>query len=216
MTTPALTYVVRQRITVPRHVDRFGAWLGGQQIPKLRSDIADLASVRHYKEEKDELVRMTFYDFRDGTAWAPSSRDAMRKIREAWHEFAPDMRDFSAAPYALIWRGGDGPKGQGDHPLIVERFSVVPEKEPEFDQWSERMWSKELSDLEIAAVERYWTLVGDPRFYLQIQVFEDDAAMRRKIKTSEPKSRPEYWNAWASWMPHVENLGRYVFLPVAL
>ena len=210
----ALTYVVRQRVTVSRHIDRFSGWLFGDQIPALQKEIPELARVRHYKEEKDELVRVTFYDFQEGTAWTPAIRAATRSIREAWGAFAPDLRDFSGQPYALIWQRGSGPTGGPDQPLIVERLSIVPEKEDEWNAWSERMWTDELRDLEIAAVQRYWALTGDPRYYIQIQEFKDDPTMRGKIKASEPKTRPGYWEGWAKWMPYVENLGRYVFLPV--
>lgn len=211
---PTLTYVVRQRVTVARHLERYADWLFNQQIPALHDAIPELGGVRHYKEEKDDLIRLTFYDFREGTAWTPATREATKKIREAWHGFAPDMRDFSGQPYALIWDGGPGTKGPSDHPLIVERLTLVPEKEDEWNRWSEQMWADELRDLTIAHVQRYWALTGDPRFYLQIQEFEDDETMRAKIKSSEPKTRPQYWDGWASWMPYVENLGRYVFLPV--
>jgi hypothetical protein len=215
MSKPAsLTYVVRQRVTVPRHLERFSGWLFGDQIPALGKAIPELASVRHYKEEKDELVRLTFYDFKEGTVWTPALHSATRKIREAWFAFGPDMRDFSGSPYSLIWHGGPGPTGGDDQPLIVERLSVLPEKEAEWNTWSEQMWKDEIRDLEYAGVQRYWALEGDPRFYIQIQEFKDDETMRRKIKASEPKTRPQYWEGWAKWMPYVENLSRYVFVPI--
>jgi hypothetical protein len=211
---PSLTYVVRQRITVARHLERYADWMKNEQVPALRRSVPELAGVRHYKEEKDELIRLTFFDLAEGTRWTPATRQAARRIRESWGGFAPDMRDFSGALYSLIWQGGNGTSGAADHPLIVERLTVVPEKEEEWNRWSETMWSDELRDLPIASVTRYWALEGDPRFYLQIQEFEDDETMRRKIKGSEPKTRPQYWDGWAKWMPHIENLGRYVFLPV--
>jgi len=216
MGSPPLTYVVRQRITVARHVERYSDWLAKDHIPALRKAIPELAGVRHYREEKDDLIRLTFYDFNDATRWAPATREATRRIREGWHAFAADMRDLSAQPYALIWSAGKRSSNDGARPLIVERLTLVPEKEDEWNRWSERMWTEELRDVPLAGVERYWALTGDPRFYLQIQVFEDDATMREKIKASEPKTRPQYWDGWASWMPYVENLGRYVFVPVPI
>src|SRR5689334_13524262 len=186
MTPPQLTYVVRQRITVARHVDRYGAWLRDEQIPALRKAIPELAAVRHYKEEKDDLIRLTFYDFAEPARWTPSTREATRRIREAWYAFAPDMRDLSAQPFGLIWSSGKRASNDGARPLIIERLTVLPEKENEWNAWSERMWQEELRDVPLGGVERYWALTGDPRFYLQVQVFEDDAQMREKIKASEP------------------------------
>jgi hypothetical protein len=211
---PSLTYVVRQRVTVARHLDRFADWMKTQQLPALRKDVPELAGVRHYKEEKDELVRLTFFDLAEDTRWTPSTRDVGRRIRDSWSGFAPDMRDFSGQLFSLISTQGPGTKTDADHPLIVERLSVVADKETEWNQWSERMWAEEIRDVPIASVARYWALEGEPRFYLQIQEFEDDPTMRTKIKSSEPNTRPQYWGGWAKFMPYVENLGRYVFLPV--
>ena len=216
MRPPQITYVVRHRITVARHLERYSAWLSGEQIPALRKSLPEIGGVRHYKEEKDELVRLTFYDLAEGCTWTPSTRAVTQRIREAWYAFGPDMRDFSAQPFGLIWSGGSRASSDGPRPLIVERLTVVPEKEDAWNAWSEKLWQDELRDLPLAGVERYWALTGDPRFYLQVQVFEDDQGMRDKIKASEPKTRPQYWEGWASWMPYVGDLGRYVFIPVAV
>ena len=211
---PNLTYVVRQRVTVPRHLERYERWMNEEQIPLLSSRIPELAGVRRYREEKEELVFLTFYDFRPDVSWTPSTRAATRQIREAWYAFAPDMRDFSGRLYSRIWSDGEGPRGAAPHPIIVEYLTLLAHKEDEWNRWSEQLWVRELRDLPIADVQRYWALEGDPRFYLQIQEFEDEPTMRRKIKESEPATRPDYWSGWAEWMPYVENLGRYVFHPI--
>src|SRR6266542_639292 len=208
------TYVVRHQMR-PANDAKYRAWLQGENARSC-SEIPELAGVRQYHWEKSDdlyLYFLLFYDFRDGTRWGPELEKTTRRIRESWRGFV-DIRDFSAMPFEEIWRGGNGTKTAAPHPLIVERLTLEPDKEAAWNRWNdEELWPGELRDLQIAAVRRYRALVGDPRFYITVQVFEDQATMRQKILDSEPGPRPQYWADWKRWMPYCENMTRLVYEP---
>lgn len=200
----------------PFREERYREWLVAQNA-RLRSEIPEVLRVRQYHWQKSDDLYLHFlvlYDFREGTRWESRSEAHARKIRESWHGFAAELRGFTAMPYEEIWRGGAGVRSDAPHPLIVEHLRLVTEHEAAWDRWSQdELWPRELRDMAIAAVYRYRALVGDPRYYVQVQEFEDEATMRRKVHESEPKLRPRYWEEWARWMPYVEDLTRLVYEP---
>lgn len=212
-----VSYVVRHHITHPRHLERYFSWMKDEQEPALRVALPDLAVVRHYRAEKEDKYFVHFYEFREGVAWGPSLERGWAAIRESWYPFSPDLRDFSGIPFAEIWRGGEGLRTSGPHPLTLERLSVVSSKEAAWNAWCEgELWPGYIHDLGVPVVRRRRALTGDPRFYLQGWELEDVEAMRANVERNEPAKRPKFWNGWAAWMPYIENLTRWIFFPVDL
>lgn len=210
-----LVCVVRHHLR-PAREERYRKWLV-EHIEHLSAEMSDLAGVRQFHWEKSDelyLYFLVFYHFRGDTQGGAALIERARRIREAWRPQAASIRGFTALPFVRIWHGGSGTRTEGPHPLIVERLGVVPEQEEAWNRWSEDvLWPGELRDLPIAAVHRYRALVGEPRYYLQIQEFEDSPTMWRKVVDSEPGPRPGYWSSWAEWMPYLEDFERLVYEP---
>jgi hypothetical protein len=220
-----VSYVVRQRVTHPRHKERFDTWFAGKS-KELRAAIPELDGVRRYHFEKDELFFYTFYDFKEDARFDDGLRGSLRTIREAWREFGPDMREFTAVPYEEIWsRTAEGRTSEpATHPLTIERlsFGESAEQERRWNEWNENtMLPDQLGRLPLASITRYRALTGDPRYYLQVQEYLDEASMRDSIAKAEKPgttfgvtSPSKFWAGWAGFMPHVDDLTRWIVLPV--
>jgi hypothetical protein len=218
-----VSVVVRQRVTHPRHRERFEKFMSDQERA-LKSEIAELEAVRRYNFEKEELFFYTFYDFKPAAKWSDELRRRTARIRDAWREFGPDMREFTAVPYEEIWRrAAPGAPADGAlRPITIERLVIAPEKEKEWNDWAEKdMLPDQLSRLPLASITRYRALTGDPRYYIQSHEYLDAQQMKDSIAKAEKPgttygagSSSKFWSGWASFMPYVDDLTRWIINPV--
>jgi hypothetical protein len=219
-----VSFVVRQRVTHPRHRERFEKFMS-DQAAALKVEIKELEAIRRYHFEKEELFFYTFYDFRPEAKWRPELQRRTERIREAWREFGPDMREFTAVPYEEIWRkdvegAGDG---AGRRPITIERLVIAPAQEKAWNEWAENeLLPDQLSRLPLTGVRRYRALTGEPTYYLQTHEYRDAESMHESIAKAEKPgttfgatSPSKFWAGWAKFMPYVDDLTRWIILPVA-
>lgn len=80
MTNAPIIFVVRQRITHPRHLERFNQW-HKDRTATLRAEVPQIAAVRRYHFDKDALFDTCCRASRNGPTLArlrqPSRRIAL-------------------------------------------------------------------------------------------------------------------------------------------
>ncbi len=223
MTMGRVSFVVRQRVTHVRHRERFETFMT-DQARALKAAIPELEGIRRYNFEKEELFFYTFYDFTPGAAWDGGLRERTARIRDAWREFGPDMREYTAVPYEEIWRrAATGvPVDGAARPITIERLVIAPEKEREWNEWAEReILPDQLERLPLASITRYRALAGDPHYYIQCHEYLDAQRMKESIAKAEKPgttygtaSQSKFWAGWARFMPYVDDLTRWIINPV--
>lgn len=224
MSDQPISIVVRQRVTHPRHLERFNGWYAERTAAVGRA--LPLAGVRRYSFEKDALFFYTFYDLRPGAKPGGELDAAVREVRDAWSGFGPDMRELTAVPYARTWERTGPDSDLASHPITIERLAFPAQyaaQEREWERWLEDdMLPDQMVRLPLASISRWRALAGEPRYWIHLHEYLDERRMRDSIANAEKPgtvtnfgsgSPSKFWAGWAKYMPYVDDLTRWIILP---